>query len=71
MIANNVLALISSVVFARLLTNYGALAALIIGPDEAAANSVSLRPLRGNGEQRLVPRTEIADALRALRKDTS
>jgi len=29
MIANNVLALISSVVFARLLTNYGALAALI------------------------------------------
>jgi histidyl-tRNA synthetase len=49
----------------------GALAALIIGSDEAAANSVSLRPLRGNGEQRLVPRTEIADALRALRKDTS
>ena len=29
MIANNVLALVSSVVFARLLTNYGALAALI------------------------------------------
>src|ERR1700761_5970828 len=29
MIANNVLALISSVVFARLLTNYGALAALV------------------------------------------
>jgi histidyl-tRNA synthetase len=49
----------------------GALAALIIGSDEAAANSVSLRPLRGNGEQRLVPRTEIAEALRALRKDTS
>jgi histidyl-tRNA synthetase len=49
----------------------GALAAVIIGPDEAAANSVSLRPLRGGGEQRLVARTEIAHALRALRKETS
>jgi histidyl-tRNA synthetase len=48
----------------------GALAALIIGPDEAAAGTVSLRPLRGGGDQRAVPRSEVADVLRSLRGES-
>ncbi len=45
----------------------GANAALIVGADEQASGTVALRPLRG-GEQRRVPRGEIAQALRALRE---
>ena len=33
----------------------GAAVALIVGPDEKAAGTVTLRPLRGTGEQRSVP----------------
>jgi len=41
----------------------GALVALIVGPDEAAAGTVSLRPLRGSGDQRTVPRAGVVDAV--------
>ncbi len=42
----------------------GARVALIVGPDELASATVSLRPLRGNGEQRRVARSEVVDAVR-------
>jgi histidyl-tRNA synthetase len=45
----------------------GALAALIIGPEEAEAGTVSVRPLRGGGDQRAVPTAGVADTLVALR----
>jgi histidyl-tRNA synthetase len=45
----------------------GALAALIIGPEESTAGTVTLRPLRGGGDQRAVPIGEVATALLALR----
>jgi len=44
----------------------GARVALIVGPDELSAGTVTLRPLRG-GEQRAVPRAEVADAVSAGR----
>ena len=40
----------------------GARVALIVGPDEMAAGTVSLRPLRGTGDQRTVPRSPVVDA---------
>jgi histidyl-tRNA synthetase len=43
----------------------GALVALIVGPDESAAGTVSLRPLRG-GDQRSVPRSSVVDAVRQV-----
>ena len=42
----------------------GALVALIVGPDETAAGTVSLRPMRGRGDQRTVPRSQVAEAVR-------
>jgi histidyl-tRNA synthetase len=42
----------------------GARVALIVGPDELAAGTVSLRPLRGSGEQRIVARREVVHAVR-------
>ncbi len=45
----------------------GALVALIVGPDEVAAGTVSLRPLRAAGDQRPVPVTEVVEAVRAAR----
>jgi histidyl-tRNA synthetase len=42
----------------------GARLALIVGPDEVAAGSVSVRPLRGEGTQRTVSRAEVVDAVR-------
>ncbi len=42
----------------------GAVVALIVGPDEQAAGTVTLRPLRGTGEQRSVPVGEVVDAVR-------
>ena len=42
----------------------GARLALIVGPDEVAAGSVSVRPLRGEGTQRTVPRAEVVDLVR-------
>jgi len=42
----------------------GARVALIVGPDEVAAGTVSLRPLRGGGDQRTVPRPGAVEAVR-------
>jgi histidyl-tRNA synthetase len=41
----------------------GARVALIVGTDELAAGTVSLRPMRGTGEQRTVPRSQVVDAV--------
>ena len=43
-----------------------ALVALIIGPEESAAGTVTVRPLRGGGDQRAVPSAEVADLVRAM-----
>jgi histidyl-tRNA synthetase len=43
----------------------GAAFALIIGDDEAAAGTVSMKPLRGNGEQVAIPIADVATALAA------
>ncbi|HLG91866.1 MAG TPA: histidine--tRNA ligase [Acidimicrobiales bacterium] len=42
----------------------GARVAAIVGPEEAAAGKVSLRPLAGEGDQQLVDRDSVAEALR-------
>jgi histidyl-tRNA synthetase len=42
----------------------GARMALIVGPDELAAGTVSVRPMRGTGEQRTVLRSEVVEAVR-------
>ena len=42
----------------------GARVALIVGPDELAAGTVSLRPLRGTGSSALVRRADVVDAVR-------
>ena len=42
----------------------GARVALIVGTDELTAGTVSLRPLRGTGEQRTVLRSEVVEAVR-------
>ena len=44
----------------------GAGFAVIIGDDEAAAGEVSIKPLRGEGEQRRVPLAQAADILRGI-----
>jgi histidyl-tRNA synthetase len=45
----------------------GARVALIVGPDELAAGTVSVRPLRTPGEQRTVPVEDVVAAVRATR----
>jgi histidyl-tRNA synthetase len=42
----------------------GARVAVIVGPDEVEAGTVSLRPLRGAGEQRRVGRSDVVEAVR-------
>jgi histidyl-tRNA synthetase len=42
----------------------GARVAIIVGADELAAGTVSLRPMRGSGEQRTVLRSEVVEAVR-------
>jgi histidyl-tRNA synthetase len=42
----------------------GASVALLIGPDELAAGTVTVRPLRGTGDQHVVPRADVIDAVR-------
>jgi histidyl-tRNA synthetase len=49
----------------------GARVALIVGPAEAAAGTVTVRPLRGGGEQRAVPNGEVADVVRTMRGASS
>ncbi len=41
----------------------GAELAVIVGPDELEAGTASLRPLRGGGDQRTVPRAELVEAV--------
>jgi histidyl-tRNA synthetase len=43
----------------------GALVALVVGPQELAAGTVGLRPLRSDAEQRSVPRADLVGELRA------
>lgn len=43
----------------------GARVALIVGPDELAEGTVSLKPLRGGGEQRIVQTADVVEAVRA------
>ena len=43
----------------------GAALVLIVGSDEVASGTVSLRPLRGGGEQQAVPRDEVVGAVRS------
>ena len=42
----------------------GARVALIVRAEELAAGTVSVRPMRGTGEQRTVLRSEVVDAVR-------
>jgi histidyl-tRNA synthetase len=44
----------------------GASIAVLVGSDELAAGTVTVRPLRGDGEQRAVPRNELTSHLRKL-----
>jgi histidyl-tRNA synthetase len=44
----------------------GALVALVIGPDEVAAGTVGLRPLRTDADQRAVARVDVVAELRSL-----
>ena len=44
----------------------GAAIAVLVGSDELAAGTVTVRPLRGDGEQRAVPRNELTSHLRKL-----
>ena len=44
----------------------GAAVAVLVGSDELAAGTVTVRPLRGGGEQRAVPREELTPHLRNL-----
>jgi histidyl-tRNA synthetase len=48
----------------------GAAWVLIVGPDEAASGTVSLRPLRGGGDQRSVPVAEVVGAVRSATRGT-
>ena len=41
----------------------GARFAVLIGPDEAVAQTVSIKPLRESGEQRTVPLADLRAAL--------
>ena len=44
----------------------GAAIALIVGEDEVAAGTVSVRTLRGEGEQSPVPRDQVVEKVRSL-----
>lgn len=47
----------------------GALAAVIVGEEEAAAGTVTIRPLRGGGTQVTVPATQAVDTIAELRRE--
>jgi histidyl-tRNA synthetase len=40
--------------------------AVIVGEDEAAADSVSVRPMQGDGDQIVIPRNELVPRLKEL-----
>ena len=45
----------------------GARIALVVGPDEAAAGTVTVRPLRGEGEQETIGRADVVEHVRKRR----
>ena len=47
----------------------GARWVLVVGPDEAASGTVSLRPLRGEGDQRTVPLDEVVGSVWSATRD--
>jgi histidyl-tRNA synthetase len=49
----------------------GARVALIVGPDEAAAGTVVVRPLRGGGDQHTVTRPEVVEAVQGVSQDAA
>jgi histidyl-tRNA synthetase len=49
----------------------GASWVLIVGPDEAASGTVSLRPLRGEGDQQTVPLDNVVEFMRAVTGDAT
>ena len=50
----------------KLADRSGARWVLIVGPDEAASGTVSIRPLRGEGDQQTVPVADVVDAVRLV-----
>jgi len=48
-----------------------ALLALILAEDELAAGTIGIKPLRGQGEQRTVSRSELSETLKELLTDTA
>ncbi len=55
----------------KLADRSGAQVAVIVGPDELAAGTVSLRPLRTDGGQRLVPQGDVVAAVRDTARDAA
>jgi histidyl-tRNA synthetase len=53
----------------KLANRSGAAWALIVGDDERAAGTVTVRDLRGGGDQQAVPRSNLIDHLRGLAAD--
>ena len=49
----------------------GALVALVVGPQEIEAGTVTLRPLRSDAQQRSVPRAAIVEELEAFLAETA
>jgi histidyl-tRNA synthetase len=44
----------------------GARFAVIVGPGEIESDTLTLRPLRGNGEQRSIPRSALLSELQTI-----
>ena len=54
----------------KLADRSGARVAVIVGPDELAAGTVSVRPLRTDGGQWPVPQVDVVTAVRDAARDT-
>ena len=50
----------------KLADRSGAVVAVIVGPKEQADGTVTIRPLRGDGDQRMVPASEVVETVRAM-----
>ncbi len=50
----------------KLADRSGAVVALIVGPGERADGTVTIRPLRADGEQRTVPVDQVVETVRAM-----
>jgi histidyl-tRNA synthetase len=55
----------------KLADRSGAAFALIVGPDESATGTVTVRPLREGSDQRSLPRAQVLDHLRQLVRGTA